>query len=173
MTISEIHQLAEELSKKYNPDKVAPFPYINVLNENKDLNIYYLDLEDEKVSGATVYRDGKFSVLINTQKHENRQNFTLGHELGHYFLHKDVLTKDKGIIDGDSFLDSSKILYRSDEERNAIEREANHFAACLLMPSGLVRKAWEVNKNIEETAKIFKVSTVAMSIRLTELGLVS
>ncbi len=174
MNLEQIHKLAEEISSKYNPDKEAPFPYKNVLNDKSDLNIWYLDLEDDDVSGATLYRNDKFTILINTKKHENRQHFTLGHELGHYFLHQDILKEKNGLIDGDSFLDGNKVLYRIDdhEKRNKIEKEANHFAASLIMPASLVKKAWKANDNIEEIAQIFKVSTLAMSIRLTQLGLV-
>jgi Zn-dependent peptidase ImmA (M78 family) len=174
MTLAEIHDLAEKYSERYNPDKVAPFPWENIVADKDDLRIYYANDMDEQISGATLLQDDKYYILINQDKHENRQHFTLGHELGHYFLHKDALRTETALIDTDPYLDVDKILYRLDEGgRNRIEREANHFAACLLMPSELVRKAWKVNANIEDLAEIFKVSTIAMSIRLTELDLVS
>lgn len=176
MTFSEINELAEKYASTYNPEKLTPFPYENIVNAHNDLDILHIDPEDDTMSGVIIYEDheSKFSIFINATKHANRQHFTLGHELGHYFLHKDILKREKGFIDQDDSLDSRDILYRLDNvQQDQYEIEANHFAAGLLMPSQLVHEAWEVVNDIEECAKLFNVSTVAMSIRLTELELVS
>lgn len=77
-------------------------------------------------------------------------------------------------MDGADVLDGVNVLYRLDDaETQRIETEANNFAASLLMPAHLVYKAWEATGSIQKTAKIFKVSPVAMSMRLAGLGLVS
>src|ERR1700721_812124 len=40
------------------------------------------------VSGALI-RDGKSAVIaVNSAQHENRQRFTIAHEIGHFLLHK-------------------------------------------------------------------------------------
>lgn len=172
-SLTFIRALAEEYARKYNPGHLAPFPYQNILDEHKDLEIHFAELEDESTSGATLYKDGIFTIVVNTAKPERRQNFTLGHELGHYFLHKELLQKEQGILDGDVWVDNPNILYRLDMANNSqIETEANNFAASLLMPADLVKRGWRVTKNVEELADIFQVSTVAMSVRLTKLGLV-
>ena len=168
-----IGALAEEYAQKFNPKRVAPFPYENVLEQCSDLDVFFLSLEDEAVSGATLYKDGKFSILVNADKHENRQHFTLAHELGHYFLHQDLLQQEGGFIDEEKQLDGHAILYRLDDaRRDIIEIEANHFAASLIMPRELVKDVWQTIGTVEECARIFRVSTIAMSIRLTELRLV-
>ena len=173
MTTTEIRRLAEELATRYNPAHEAPFPYASIVHERSDLEVYYLDLQDSDASGAVLFRNNSFDIVINTTRSETRQHFTLGHELGHYFLHQDILRQETGLIDGESYLDGSKVMYRLDSgQRDQIEREANHFAACLLMPADLVQSAWEVSDDVEKMAELFRVSTVAMSIRLTELGLV-
>lgn len=165
--------LAEEYARKYNPGKVAPFPYQNILAEHKDLEIHHVDLDDPGLSGAILYKDNLFTIVINVTKPEPRQHFTLGHELGHYFLHKDVLKDEKAILDSDAWLDKPSILFRLDSaKRTQLETEANNFAASLLMPADLVKHGWQVTKDVRELADIFQVSTVAMSIRLTKLGLV-
>lgn len=173
MILEEIHAKAEELAAQFNPDKLAPFPWENVVEAHSELVVHFTDTLPAEISGATTYQDRKFFVLVNSVKPETRQNFTLGHELGHFFLHTDTL-KAEGFVDTENFLDNPNILYRVDpSDRSILEREANHFAASLLMPAELVQKAWHANPNIEEVAAIFHVSTIAMSIRLTELGLVS
>ena len=166
-----IRALAEEYARKYNPERVSPFPYKNVLKDRKDLNIVFASLE-ENVSGVTRWKDGTFDIFINAKKPRNRQNFTLGHELGHYFLHQDILKEEKGIIDGESALDGgTHVLFRLDSASSEqVEREANNFAASLLMPADLVLKGWDDIGDIEELARIFKVSVVAMSVRLSQLG---
>lgn len=172
-SLTFIRALAEEYARKYNPDRVAPFPYQNILTQHTDLEIHYADLEDPDLSGATLLKDDKFTIVINTAKPDRRQNFTLGHELGHYFLHKEALQEQKAILDGDAWLDSPNILYRLDTAKTTqLETEANNFAASLLMPADLVKRGWQVTQSIEELADIFQVSTVAMSVRLTKLGLV-
>lgn len=172
MGILQIRALAEEYAIRYNPGHVSPFPFENVLREHEDLKIYFTVLEDN-VSGAILFKDDEYNILINTSKPATRQNFTLGHELGHFFLHKQELQDDRAIIDGDESLDGPKILYRRDNEEDdkRLEIEANNFAASLLMPTDLVRRAWDATHSVQECARIFSVSVIAMSIRLTKLGL--
>jgi len=173
MTLEEIEQLAEQYARKFNPGSIAPFPYENVVAAYPDLEIVHADLEDDNVSGVMLYEKEKFTILINTTKPETRQNFTVGHELAHYFLHKEQLKADNGIVDNDSWLDGPNMLYRADDmEKTQLELEANNFAATLLMPEDLLRRAWKAFGSIQECARIFRVSAVAMSIRLTKLGLI-
>jgi Zn-dependent peptidase ImmA (M78 family) len=174
MTLSHIRALAEEYALKYNPDNVAPFPYENIVADHPDLKIYFTALDDDDISGATLYKDSEYSILINTNKPATRQHFTLGHELGHYFLHQDLLHQESAIVDGDAYLDGPTILYRLDDVGvKQLETEANNFAASLIMPADLVRRAWEAAADIEECARIFNVSPIAMTIRLMRLGLIS
>ncbi len=174
MKLPQIRALAEEYALKYNPKHLAPFPYENVITEHTDLRVYFTTLDDDAVSGAILFKDGQYNILINNSKPEARQHFTLAHELGHYFLHGEELRGEHAIIDGDDTLDGPRILYRSDDNKaQRLEIEANNFAASLIMPADLVRRAWDATHSIQECARIFSVSPVAMSIRLTRLGLVS
>lgn len=173
MDIVQIRTLAEEYATKYNPERLVPFPYENILKDMSDLRIYYTTLDDDTISGATLFRDNLFSILINTNKPMTRQHFTLGHELGHYFLHKDILREQHALIDGDKYLDGSSILYRQDgADPQQIELQANNFAASLIMPTHLVQQAWDATQSIQACARIFKVSAIAMSVRLTKMGII-
>lgn len=174
MTLQEIAELGEQYARKYNPGNIAPFPYENITAAYDDLDIFFTDLDDDDVSGVSLFKDKRFAIIVNTTKPETRQHFTLGHELGHYFLHKTLLRKEQSIVDGDTWLDGPNILYRVNGAENMLlELEANNFAGSLLMPADLVRRAWDVTHSIEECAALFRVSVVAMSVRLTRLGLVS
>jgi Zn-dependent peptidase ImmA (M78 family) len=174
MTIQEICEKAEHIAKEYNPNNLSPFPYDSIANRNSDLRIY-LTLLKEDISGAIRFNQTNklYEILINNTKPQTRQNFTIAHELGHYFLHQPQIKSEQILIDGDAFVDGvTNILYRLDNAAHTeIEREANNFAASLIMPEQLVRKAWLALRSIESCANIFNVSTTAMSIRLERLGL--
>lgn len=172
--IIEISNKAEDIAKTYNPEGYSPFPHEKVQKDKNDLEIFFVNLDDNNVSGVILFKEDKFSILINKLEPRTRQHFTIAHELGHYFLHQEVIKSEetKAIVDGDNFLDGSQILYRMDDaRRNEIETEANNFAASLIMPAELVKRAWHTVRSVDECAKIFQVSAVAMSIRLERLGL--
>lgn len=166
---------ADEIRKKYNPDNLSPFPYQNVEKENEDLNISFFSFVDElkTMSGAISFDEesSKFTIYINQDKPGNRQHFTIAHEIGHYFLHKEIVRSEKLIIDHE-FFDGKRALFRLDNaESSRIETEANYFAASLIMPAELVEKAWRELGSVEECASVFNVSVSAMSIRLERLKL--
>ncbi len=175
MTKNEICDLAENYARGYNPEGLSPFPYEKITSDKKDLDIYSVEIE-EKVSGAILYikEENRFRIVINKNKPQTRKNFTIAHELGHYFLHKEIIKGNENLlVDEDNTLDGNNILFRLDgAEASKIETEANNFAAALIMPTSLVKDAWAAIKDVEECAKIFNVSVVAMSIRLERLGLI-
>jgi Zn-dependent peptidase ImmA (M78 family) len=175
MLFSEITRLAEEIAERYNPEGLSPFPYEHIEQQKNDLEIYVLEMDNDDVSGAISFdkEQNKFKIVLNNRKALTRRHFTVAHELGHYFLHQQIIKQEEVLIDGDESL-RQNILFRLDgADFSQVESEANQFAACLIMPEKLVRKAWETFRNIEECAKIFNVSTTSMSIRLEKLGLVS
>lgn len=138
-----------------------------------------LDKVDDNLSGF-LYRDkkaGRTIIGVNSAHSTNRQNFTIAHELGHYLLHEGEvihLDEERGAF--------TTINYRSAESaktNNDNEKEANLFAAELLMPEQLLRKEL-ANKSydlLEEDglkvlAKKFGVSSMALTFRLSALGLI-
>ena len=171
----EILNYAEELAERYNPEGLSPFPYEKIEQERANLNIYVIEIEDKEISGAISFdkEEQKFKIIINKDKPFTRRHFTIAHEIGHYFLHQQIILQEEVLIDSDEAF-RQNILFRLDgQQYSKIETEANYFAAALIMPEKLVKKAWETFKNIEECANLFNVSTTAMSIRLETLGLVS
>lgn len=165
-----IRELAEEIAEKYNPQGFSPFPFDKVSLENDDLDIIEINTLGTEVSGVISYLadEDSFVILVNSLKPQVRKHFTLAHELGHYFLHKDIVKKEEFVVTGET--DTN--LFRLDNAvYSKIETEANIFAASLIMPKSLVYKAWEELKDVSKCANVFKVSVSAMSIRLEQLGL--
>ena len=172
MTVQDICEKAEELEIKYNPEGLSPFPFEKIVEDQKDIKLINAEISNT-ISGAILKAENHYFIIVNPNKPATRQQFTLAHEFGHYFLHKAILDKGTKFIDGDPVLDSGTILLREDNaDPNQLEREANNFAASLIMPESLVKKAWETFKDIEACAKVFNVSGAAMSIRLERLGLI-
>lgn len=136
-----------------------------------DANIKLIKEElDNEISGVLkITDDGKATILVNASHHPNRQRFSIAHELGHYFLHH-----RPGIHVDKEFRRNSA----SGEGLHSIEIEANRFASELLMPDFLVEKEIKNvggfldtdDEIVEKMAKKFEVSTMAMSIKLHELG---
>ncbi|HEU4716166.1 MAG TPA: ImmA/IrrE family metallo-endopeptidase [Candidatus Saccharimonadales bacterium] len=172
---------AEEFLRTHNPQVLAPFPFADAAERLGDVDIVYVRDVDDTVSGAIYYKDGRLKIVINVNKPLVRQNFTLAHEFGHYVLHRDWLDahKEDGLVDFAEYVDGGAPLFRrdtpvlTDEAAILREREANNFAAELLMPEDKLRELWDINPDIERAAEIFRVSKIAMAIRLERLGMIS
>lgn len=72
-----------------------------------------------------------------------RYRFTLAHELGHWVLHRRFVMSDEAqqVLFCDD--PAPDIVCRSKGHRPRIERQADQFAGCLLMPESLLRPAWK------------------------------
>ena len=93
-----------------------------------------------------------------------RQRFTVAHELGHWVCHA------LGARLPQPTYCRAKDL--AEDADRALEREANVFAAELLMPEEAVRAAWAAEPAIEAVAVRFGVSGLAAHWRLYGFGLV-
>jgi Zn-dependent peptidase ImmA (M78 family) len=131
----------------------------------------------DDVSGLLVVQDDHGVIGVSASQAPARQRFTIAHELGHFLLHREVMPVfiDKQFFKPylAAFRDSA-----SSKGEDRIEREANSFAAALLMPAAMVRKAiaqLEVDvadeDAIDELAKQFQVSRQAMTFRIANLGI--
>lgn len=138
--------------------KEAPI-LLKPITESLGLKVYVSDFNDP-ISGM-IKKDTRsnsgYSIYVNSTHHKNRMRFTVAHEIAHYILHQEYI--------GDGILDD--VMYRSSLS-SKMEREANNFAANILMPWSLLDKMMKENTNvsIEELAEKFEVSKSAMSIRL-------
>ena len=126
------------------------------------------DLPD-KLSGLIGKLDENFVILVNARHSAGRMSFTIAHEIGHLIEHFDFLNNGKEIISG-----IKSCLPRCDRidnnEYNKMEKQANKFAADLLMPQAEFLKKCEEFDSIEEIAQYFGVSVPAASVRANNLG---
>lgn len=125
------------------------------------------------ISGVLIKEDdGKWTIIVNQEDSQTRKLFTIAHELGHYFLHKEKQNK---------FIESQFVQNswaRSEVTKHEdIEIEANEFAANLIMPKSKIDETLATfpNKKIDQLliirlAEKFGVSSVAMLTRLKNLN---
>ena len=116
-----------------------------------------LAVEERELEWSGLLVPAERKIYVNTSEPEPRRRFTLAHELGHWVCQclegtaAPVYCRDKDL---------------STAADRAREREANVFAAELLMPEPLFRDVPQ-----EEAAARFGVSGEAMAWRLFNLGL--
>jgi len=123
--------------------------------------------------GRLEYQSPKFLLFYNTSydafphigNHHPKVTFSVAHELGHYFLERHRRFLKKG---GRAHCSLAEFL--SD---NQPEREADTFAASLLMPAYLASSI--VNKNeltlsrLDDIARTFEISLLCTAIRAVQL----
>ena len=117
------------------------------------------------VSGMLLRHGDNFGILYATHiENPGFQRFSIGHELGHYFLpgHIDAVL-------GGCNMHESRAGFTSGDK---YEMEADHFAAGLLMPQKLfipaMRRAGEGLAAIEYLASLCQTSLTATAIRFTQ-----
>jgi Zn-dependent peptidase ImmA (M78 family) len=123
------------------------------------LKIQYEQMADE-MSGYLERRGDVWYVGVNSLHSGVRQRFTIAHEIAHFVLHRGRQENFRDLI-----------FTRRSMERNEMEREADSFAAELLMPrDGLIEDIRGGVTNVNELAERFQVSGLAMKYRLMNLG---
>lgn len=112
-------------------------------------------------SGYLRIENGRVEIGVNRIEPLARQRFTVAHEIGHWVMGH-----------GNSFRDPAANF--SSSANSFLERQANTFAACLLMPrSAVLQLAHTKNQLVDDMARAFSVSRIAMEYRLKNLGLIS
>ncbi len=152
-----------------------PVP-INRIAKLRGLDIRKDKIPDSDISGFLFRRGVETIIGVNTSHPSTRQRFTIAHELGHVLLHEsrpDELHVDRRFEV--KFRDSRSSLGTDIEER-----EANLFAAELLMPQRFIerdlRNASAVDLEdgafVDKLAAQYGVSSQALIFRLSYLGFV-
>ncbi len=152
LSVTKSMVIIEELQKK---------PHVDAMQIAVALGAHVYEVKDWpsdlSVSIMPDQEKGGYGIYINDSYSENKQRWSIAHALGHLVLHDNKI--DDGIQDDDFYCSHLN---------SALERQANEFAVAVLMPWHLVNA--EISKGITcipELAEIFRVSSSAMSIRLS------
>lgn len=147
---------AAALLKKYkiNTPPVDP----EALAEAMGIEVVYARLKpdvSDSISGFIV--PSKQKIVVNQAIHPNRKTFTIAHELAHHILHADyTISDDYRVFNRMNEYDGDK----PDEEK-----EADAFAAHLLVPTALLKK-YKDFATPTELARLFGVSNAVILNRL-------
>lgn len=150
---------------------------IDVRALTRELGLELVEQPLGEISGLLMTGNGRSLVAVNSEHHENRKRFSIGHELGHFYLGHQFEAGAHVHVDRGNFISARGP--RAAAGIDPKEIEANQFSAALLMPASAVRA--EVQKRtvgaplfdeqVRELAEMFVVSEQAMTIRLSTLGL--
>jgi Zn-dependent peptidase ImmA (M78 family) len=127
------------------------------------------------ISGQIKRVGDTFKVSSSNAEHYFRQRFTLAHELGHLVLHRSLI--GEGVDDDTKYRSTDTTFYNSNIDIDH-ERQANSFAASLLMPEDLLLKEIEGHEaagrrpSLHDLYVKFQVSASAMTWRIQHLRLI-
>jgi len=131
---------------------------VTAVAKSNDIDITY-EIMDSYQSGYLQNINDRWVIGVNKLHNPKRQRFTIAHELGHYFMHKD---KNLNFEDATFF---------RNENNSSIEYAANEFAGRLLIPEDRLKDAISSGiKSLEKLANLFEVSTAAVKYRVISLG---
>ena len=134
MTNSEIEKRANDMLAKY-VQRGGVHKVWDKIMTGENIKYRQITTSSDFVGALTKGNNGQSYIMTNAAiSNDGRRNFTIAHELGHYAL-------EHQLHSGSLFCSNDGIM----EEGSAalvIEREANYFATCLLMPEDKLRRAF-------------------------------
>lgn len=153
---------AEHVRKLMDLSDDPIFDISGLLEDKAGIKVLWLEIASEGFFGLSVAEDGSGpAIVVNSWDRISveRQIFTAAHELGHLLLHRDEFNPDEIAEDVDA------------------EREADVFAAHLLMPERRFAKEWQevlglpLFDAVMKVKRIFRVSYRTVLHRLDEIGI--
>jgi len=163
----DIADLAEEVADSHcgGSRRIDPVKII----EANDITLSFGQYADA-FDGLLEYQGGRFHIYSNLDRVEDpnapRARFTLGHELGHYYINEHRNALKKGLAPSHpSFCEYTSDLL--------VEREADHFASNLLMPRTSFMKEAKLSPRglagILSLAYAFGTSVTSTAIRYVKV----
>lgn len=154
----ELNSLALRTRKLFGEDSYSPIDLFASVNgwRSQNITIVYYPLSS-RMSGMCTRVNDNTVICINSGTSYGRQRFTLAHELYHILYEENMQRVICDMSMGDDKSDS--------------EREADRFAAYLLMPYDALhqyaegRQQWTL-KDVIEAEQFFQISHQAMLFRL-------
>ncbi|MBF0305608.1 MAG: ImmA/IrrE family metallo-endopeptidase [Alphaproteobacteria bacterium] len=160
MGASDIERHAEAIAGSYgfSPETDSIKELVRTIGGEIDI-LEFADEQQLEGGSLEVYGPDEFRIYLSPVTSFVRDNFTIAHELGHYFLHS-------GSPPG------SRQISAGRWGTSLVEQQANRFAAALLMPRARFGEvAKRLNYSLPVLAGRFNVSEQAASFRLKSLGM--
>jgi Zn-dependent peptidase ImmA (M78 family) len=162
MTLKEQAELmARNIFKKYNLSCPVNLYY---LSDKLNATIEEIEMSKKVLGVRQKFKEGiyngRYLIIVNKLQNLGRKRFTIAHEIGHIILNHNL---------PNSFLDS--MIGCNKKYLLQYERQANVFAAELLMPKDIFKDMYFNRgiKDINKLTKTFSVSKQAIEIRIEEI----
>ena len=173
---TQISKLAEYIANEFSDKNLT---LLDEITKFESVPVHYDNYEDA-FDGMLLYdTDSKdFHIHINidsgNKQNSKRGQFTLAHELGHFFLDEHRLGLKYGLLEPHA-------SFHNINQKSQIELEADYFASCLLMPKDKFKnfsaehRRLTGNKNfsldsILGLSESFQTSVLSTLIRFGEVG---
>jgi len=145
-------EIAQKVRYHINNSK-GPIGNLTNLLENNGIIVVKTDLFNEKIDGLSTISENRTHVIfLNARMPNDRQRFSLSHELGHLLMHFDIPS-------------SSEI----------VENEANRFASEFLMPKTEIINSlrYLTFPKLGDLKRYWKVSMKSLVHRAYHLGVIN
>lgn len=191
LTIQDLEEKADNIRR--NNQKLGMDFLQDLIQQEKEhtgLSVRFVNDKNSNMLGSISF--DKNEIIIYNQENKYRNNFTLAHELSHYYLNHGIFIKKEYVYSHHFDIDNQR------EELKNIEIQANRLAGYLLMPKnqllvdvfylsqqlniknrgfGMIyldrQQCNVVNFNIimQKLTRKYQVSKEALAIRLQTLGI--
>jgi len=148
MTSSEIAQIADGVLEKHLSGKKGNGHNIlfDVMAAERVKFREVPVLNNAFVGALTKACNDQWYLMVNREiENTGRKNFTIAHELGHYFLSHQLHSS--------SFFCNDTGISEETQTADLLEREANYFADCFLMPEPKITAAFKAILRNSKTAR--------------------
>lgn len=157
----KIYKQSVNIRKRLGESDSSPIDVFALAQDINDLTLVLYPLGDN-ISGMCVRTERATVIAINSAMSIGRQNFSLAHELYHYYFDTTPQT----------------VICRKEigSRGNEVEMAADRFASYLLMPLGneVLKEGEKITfEKIIALEQYYKVSNQAMLYRLVEEGVLS
>src|SRR6266436_8712324 len=138
------NHFVQEMAKKILAESRIKAPPVDLLQILTAHGIGYEEVDDfpDTVDALFIEDGAKVYAAVNAKQHLHRQRFSLAHELGHFFLHREGMPEDAVTIDNPPSGEADTPM------KSATEIEADLFAGELLIPLEMLKL--HVGKGIQE-----------------------
>lgn len=145
-----IIETAENILEKYGGRNIFETA------ENSGANVWFRELGGLK--GFYICENGERYIVINDELDDVLKKVVCAHEFGHDMLHRELSVG--GIREGTLFLDTNKT-----------EREANLFAACLLITDEEILDAASYSADIASVASYLNLPSEIVNYKLNAMNI--
>ena len=154
--------IIECITNELNSEQTIPIDLISIINTESDIKLIPIDYSGN-FDGRIEYLPDKklFFIYYKEESYSPRTRFSIGHELGHYYIpeHRNLLIAGKNHYSDTGYISDKRL-----------ENEADEFAARLLIPDSYIQTL--LNKQsfltlhcILQHANILNVSISALAFR--------